>query len=422
MPKMSIRALVSLTVFLHVFAGISRANPVLFWNNEVINTTRLSRNPAPIAGVHLATFHVAIYDVVNSFEHRYEPWLVEERAPPGADQNAAIAAAARAVLLHIWGDEVNPKNFHNAYAKALADIPEGEARDLGIAWGKQVAGKIIDKRSRAGMGLPLEISYSSMEVGKWRETPLGFRPPVAPRLGEVEPFALESTSQFRAPPHPPIHSRQYADELAFVNRVGIRDGSDRSEYQTLSTPFWSDDLGTSTPPGHWNVIFHDILKDLGRDDDVSETAHNFALINLAGADAGMTAWETKYHYNIWRPETALREMETDVNPHHVQNREFIPNMESPAFPSYTSGHSCYTAAMTRMIEHCIGRNEITFTAISDGLPGVVRTYTSLSDARWEVGMSRVWGGIHTMSDNIEGQKAGIAVSDWIYENALRPLD
>ncbi len=410
-----------LVISFFVSAWTAHANPVIYWNNEVINTTRLSRNPAPVAGVHLATFNVAVYDVVNSFDKRYEPWLVKDRAPKGASLDAAVAACANAVLLKIWGNEVNPRNFKNAYDKALADIPDGKAKKAGIAWGKKVAKLILDERSDSGMDLPLEGNYSSNEIGKWRETPLGFRPPVAPRLGDVEPFALKSTSQFRAPPHPPLNSMQYADELEFVNRVGIRDGADRTEYQTLSTPFWSDDLGTTTPPGHWNVILQGILETLGWDDDVAKTAHIFALLNVAGADAGMTAWETKYHYNIWRPENAIREMEKSINPHAKPNPDFIPNMESPAFPTYTSGHSCYTAAMTRMIEHCIGRNEVEFTAISDGLPGVVRKYTSLSDARWEVGMSRVWGGIHTMSDNIEGQKAGIAVADWIFENALRPL-
>jgi len=402
------------------FAPAQASNPVLYWNNEAINTTRLSRNPAPVAGVHLATFNVAVYDVVNSFDQKHEAWLVDDRAPKGTSRDAAIAAAAHTVLMAIWGNEVNPRNIKNAYDQALSEVPNGDAKNKVIAWGKNVAEQILKRRSGSGMNLPLEGTYSSVEIGKWRETPLGFRPPVAPRLGEVEPFALKSSSQFRAPLHPPLNSMQYAEELKFVSRVGVRDGADRTEYQTLSTPFWSDDLGTSTPPGHWNVILTGILKDLGIDQDVSETAHIFALLNMAGADAGITAWETKYHYNIWRPETAIREMEKSLNPHHEQNTDFIPNMESPAFPTYTSGHSCYTAAMTRMIEHCIGRNEVNFTAISDGLPGVVRTYTSLSDARWEVGMSRVWGGIHTMSDNIEGQKAGIAVADWIYENALRP--
>src|SRR5690606_40931738 len=103
------------------------------------------------------------------------------------------------------------------------------------------------------------------------------------------------------------------------------------------------------------------------------------------------------------------------------NPEFIPNMASPASPSYTSGHSTYTAAMSHMLSLCIGTDDIEFTATSDGLPGVIRSYKKLSDARREVGMSRVWGGIHVMSDNLEGQKAGIQVADYIFAHALQPL-
>src|SRR5690606_35302213 len=139
----------------------------------------------------------------------------------------------------------------------------------------------------------------------------------------------------------------------------------------------------------------------------------FALLNVAGADAGITCWETKYHYRTWRPETAIREADA--------NADFIPNMASPAFPSYTSGHSTYSAAMSRMLELFLGTDEVEFTTTSDGLPGAVRTFQRLSDAREEVGMSRVWGGIHVMSDNLEGQRAGIKIADWVFEQALLPI-
>ena len=112
----------------------------------------------------------------------------------------------------------------------------------------------------------------------------------------------------------------------------------------------------------------------------------------------------------------------ELNPWAVPNPDFIPNMASPAFPSYTSGHSTYTAAMTRLLELYFGTDDIEFEATSDGLPGALRTYTSLSQARDEVGMSRIWGGIHVMSDNLEGQKAGIRVADWVFEHALLPRE
>jgi hypothetical protein len=77
--------------------------------------------------------------------------------------------------------------------------------------------------------------------------------------------------------------------------------------------------------------------------------------------------------------------------------------------------------MSRTIELFFGTDDIEFTATSDGLPGAIRPFKKISDARREVGMSRVWGGIHVMSDNLEGQKAGLKVADFIFDHALLPV-
>ena len=398
--------------------SLSGGNAVLDWNETVVNATRLSRNPPPIAALHFATFHLAIFDTVNSFDRKYQGWLVNDPAPAGANREAAIAGAAHLVLTELWGRAANPYNFKTAYDRALTAVPDGPTKTDGLAWGRHVAGLILEERAKHPLPAP-DRSYSSQEPGKWRETPPGFRPPVTPRLNEVKPFALESSSQFRAPPPPPLDSKEYAEELAFVNRVGARDNAERTEYQTLSTPFWSDDLGSATSPGHWNVIARDLA--IRRNLSLEECARLFALLNIAGADAGITCWETKYYYSVWRPETALRETDPATNPHVKVNPDFIPNMSSPAFPSYTSGHSTYTAAMAHMIELFLGTDEIEFTVTSDGLPGAVRNFQRLSDAAREVGMSRIWGGIHTMSDNLDGQKAGIKAADWVWAHALQPL-
>lgn len=414
------RSILTTLILLATFGlGSLTANPVLYWNEQAINATRLSRNPPPVAALHFASLYVAMFDTFNSFERSHRSWLIEEAAPEGADQHAAVHSAAYTVLATLWADSANPRVLDTAYEEALNTIPDGAAKDAGLAWGREVAKRIMEERAKVALQ-PGNRDYTSRAPYKWRETPPGFRPPVTPRLGEVDPFVLESSSQFRAPPPLPLDSEEYAKELEFVNRVGPRDGAERDEYQTLSTPFWADDLGSATPPGHWNDIAADICERLGLDD--FETAHLFAMVNLAGADAGITCWETKYHYSTWRPETAIREITDEDNPQAEKNPEFIPNMPSPAFPSYTSGHSTYTAAMSHMLSLCIGTDEIEFSVTSDGLPGVIRTYQRLSDARREVGMSRVWGGIHVMSDNIEGQKAGIAVAEYIFEHALQPKE
>ena len=168
------------------------------------------------------------------------------------------------------------------------------------------------KRANSGYNKPVPGKYSSTEVGKWRETPAAFRPPTLPFWGKVTPFVLTTQSQFRAPPPYTVDSKEYAAELSYVNKVGARDGADRTDYQTMTTPFWSDDLGTATPPGHWNIIAEGIAR--SKNLSVPETARLFALLNIAEADTAIAIWETKFFYNTWRPETAIRELDPKVNP------------------------------------------------------------------------------------------------------------
>ncbi|AOS44749.1 PAP2 superfamily protein [Lacunisphaera limnophila] len=417
LPRLVVLAFLALPCY--CLPALAADNAVLVWNEQVLNATRLGRNPPPIASLHLATYHAAIYDAVNGIVRTHQPWRVSEPAPAGVNIDAAIAGAAHTVLHALWGQSSNPRNFDIALEKALAEIPDGPAETEGVAYGRKVAAAVLAIRAQSGWNKLPEGSFSSNEPGIWRETPPGFRPPVTPQVATTTPYVMKAPDQFRAPPPQRIDSKEYAEEIAFVNKVGPRDNAERTEYQTLSTPFWMDDLGSSTPAGHWNTI----AQDLSRRNklDTVTCARLFALLNFACADAGISCWDSKYFYRTWRPESAIREEDRKFNPLVVHNPDFIPNMAAPAHPDYTSGHSTFTGAGTRLLERWFGTDEIEFTTTSDGLPGAVRTFKNLSDARREVGMSRVYGGIHTMSANIEGQKAGISIADYVFENALQPV-
>ena len=394
-------------------------NAVLYWNQQALDATRLARNPPPISSFFFATYHAAIFDSVNGITRKYQGWLVNEPAPAGADLDAAIAGAAHTTMVALWSASSNPHNLQLAYEKALALIPDGPAKTAGIAWGEHVAKLVLAKIAESGYNKPIPGKYSSDEPGKWRETPPGFRPVTLPFWGHVTPFVMTSPDQFRSPPPPALGSKEYAEEAAFVAKVGARDGAERSEYETLSAAFWSDDLGTATPPGHWNIIAQDLAR--RNNLPVPDAARLFALLNMVEADACISCWDTKFFYRTWRPETAIRQLTPELNPYATVQPDFIPLLVTPSFPSYTSGHSTFSAGASRLLERFFGTDDIEFTVTSDGLPGAVRTFKKLSDARNEIGMSRVWAGIHFMADNLEGQKAGIKIADWAFDHALRPL-
>lgn len=407
-----------LAVCLSVASSAAAGNAVLDWNEQALNATRLARQPPPVIALHLGTFHGAIADTVNGIAGQWQPWLVTEKAPRGSDLDAAIAATAYTILNAIWGQAANPRNFELAYEKALAAIPEGHPKTDGIAWGKRVAQLVLAERAKSGFGTPVKYSAGT-KPGEWRETAPEFRPAATPQLGRTKPFVLASPEQFRGPPPPSAESKEYADDLNKVAKLGARDNAERTDDQNLTVPFWSDALGTSGPAGHWNMIAQGLAREKNLPE--VETARLFALLNFAAVDAFISAWDTKFFYNTARPETALRELDAKTNPYIQQRADWIPNMASLPFPSYPSAHMTFTAAATRVIALYFGTDDIAFSTTSDGLPGAVRSYKKLSAAADEVGMSRIYGGIHTMFDVTAGKDVGVKIGDWIYAHALQPL-
>jgi hypothetical protein len=329
---------------------------------------------------------------------------------------AAAAGAAHLVLRTLLGSATDPRAFDLALERALGALPSGEGRDHGLAYGRAAAERVLAERAKTGWSEPAAGSFSSKEPGKWRETPPDFRPAAFPQFVNVTPFVLQSASQFRSPPPPAVDSRQHAEELAEVARVGAREGAHRTDDQTLTSTFWSGGPGTVSPAGQWNLIAQTLARQASL--SLGESARLFALLNFATADAAIACWDTKYHYRTWRPETAIRELTPAVNRHHRPKPDFLPAMITPPHPDYVAGHSSYAGAAARLLARVFGTDAVPFDASSEGVPGVVRHFTKLSDASREVSMSRVFGGIHTRSASFGGEELGRNVADWVFEHAL----
>lgn len=229
---------------------------------------------------------------------------------------------------------------------------------------------------------------------------------------------------FRAQAPPRINTRVFADSYQEVASLGSINSTTRTADQTEIAFFWEDGSGTVTPPGHWQVI----AQDLSRKFSLSriENARLFALLSIAQADAAISAWDSKYTYNYFRPITGIRERcfaRTDL----AMDPEWTPLIPTPPFPSYTSGHSTFSGASARILELYFGTDDIPFSGASpdpqkwpDVLPGVTRAWSSLSEAAEEAGQSRIYGGIHWQFDNTEGLKSGRAIADQTFDIQLRP--
>lgn len=260
----------------------------------------------------------------------------------------------------------------------------------------------------------------SAEPGKWRRTEPAFRPPDLPQWGRVIPFALTNVAAFRLPLPPRLGSDEYAAAVEEVRRLGARNGAARSAEQEEIAHFWSDFSYTETPPGHWNQIARTVANE--KKLSLSETARLFALLNMAMADAGIVAWESKYFYNCWRPSTAIQKAEFDGNERPAANAKWESYLQSPPFPEYPSGHSAFSGAAAEVLARFFGTDSIEFTVTSDSMQGVTRKFTSFSAAADEIGRSRIYGGIHFAFSDSAGQVAGRAVGQFIVDNVSRKAD
>jgi PAP2 superfamily len=264
-------------------------------------------------------------------------------------------------------------------------------------------------------------SYQPSKVpGQWRPTLPNFRTAFLPDWGNVAPFTLSNSAQFRPAPPPNLKSRRYARELKQVQKLGAIDSPTRKPEQTAIAQFWSGIGG----PVYWNFVAEQIADRQGS--SLAENARLFALLNLAEADAGITAWNTKYTYSRWRPVNAIQLAQTDGNPATQSDRHWLPLLDTPSHPDYLSAHSIFSNAaavvLTDFASHTSVKplgDQIPFATTSGSLPGIKRTYRSFTAAAQEAGISRIYGGIHTMTANRTGLQVGKALGRYILNHFLQ---
>jgi hypothetical protein len=445
---------------------------VLRWNSIAIDASGLDHTPVKAgesrvfgeqlgpgrAARAMAIVHIAMFEALNAITGTFESYTGLFRASKKTSGKAAVAQAGHDSLVAMFPSQ--KASFDALLAEDLADLPNNSATRNGIALGKTAAFSILARRSLDGSQIrePLvntEFACSD-QAGKWRQDPISLIPlALGARWGEVTPFVLQSGSQFRTPPPPAMNSAAYATAYNEVKRLGgdgITTPTERTAEQTEIGIYWGYD-GTPSlcaPPRLYNQIAVLIADQFDSND--LETARLLALINTAMADAGIASWESKYFYQVWRPITGIRESDAgtgptgdgDGNSGTVGDTTFMPlgapasNLTgpnfTPPFPAYPSGHATFGGAIFQILRRFIGRDNVTFTFVSDEFNGITkdrggntrplkpRTFTSFSQAEEENGQSRIYLGIHWSYDKTEGIAQGRKIADFVFDHAFKPAN
>jgi hypothetical protein len=378
---------------------------VIDWNKELLHIVQTpGAQPATIHPTRsYAILHAAIYDAVVSITQDASPYLFSVPASRSARADAAAAQAGHDTLVALY-----PKwkaALDQQLANELATIPNGAGKQQGIQVGQAVAARLLAMRATDGSAVKPPPFVAGNKPGDYRPTPPNFAAPVFTTWGNVTPFVLNNAAQFRPGPPPALTSQVYAQAINEVESLGQNTSTTRTPDQTVIGKFWGGPIWNT-----WNEIAENAA--LAHHTNLETTARLFAVLNLSFADSTIAFYDAKYHYQLWRPVTAIRLANTTGNPAIVGNPNWTPLVVTAPDPSYPSAHAVISGAGAAVLAAFFG-NQDQVRLTSDVLPGVVRTFASYNDVATEAGLSRIYAGQHTRIDIDVGSELGHNVAQFV---------
>jgi hypothetical protein len=417
---------------------------VLKWNRIAMST--LLQPPLgtlpPAAGgapsaaqIHLGMTQGAVYDAVNAIEPKhYRPYLLKRRFAATASEQAAVATAAYEVLSSIVQGIPQGIAFPNrqalldalsaAYNDSLDEIDDSPSRAQGIAAGHAAAEAMIAAREGDGRYGPSQ--WRGAPNGDLNQIPVGQWSPVLPNgtialdptpwVGGVKPFLIESPSQFRTAGPNALTSAAYTSDYNEVKTLGgdgVVTSTARTPEQTRVALFWT---GAGGP--FWSVVARDLID--AHDLNLAASARLLAMINLAAADASINCWNDKYYWDFWRPWNAIHRAAEDGNPATVPEAGWTPLRSAP-YPEHPSGHMCLDGGHVGAMELFFGTDDIAFDVTSFVITDHPNHYERFSQTLDEIEDARVWSGLHFRTADVQGERLGLNIANYMAANYFQPV-
>jgi membrane-associated phospholipid phosphatase len=382
---------------------------VVAWNQQLLQIV-LTPGAQP-ATVHptrsFAILHAAIYDSVVSITKDSTGYLFSVGASRGARVDAAAVESGHDTLVALYPNLSSKLKISvdQLLAGELAAIPDGAAKQQGIEVGREVAAQLLADRANDGSSATPPPFVAGNQPGDFRPVPPTFTAPVFTGWANVSPFVLESANQFRPEPQAAVSSAAYANALNEVKSLGQNTSTSRTADETVAARFWAGPIWNT-----WNEIADNAV--LAHHTNLETTARVFAVLNLTFADGVIAFYDAKYHYQIWRPVTAIRAGDTIGNPAITGDPTWTPLATTPADPSYPGAHSVISAAGASVLSSFFGQDDH-IQVTSDVMKGTVRTFDSYQAVATEAGLSRIFAGVHTRLDHEAGLKLGRAVAQFV---------
>jgi hypothetical protein len=395
-------------------ATTAKADTVTFWNVTATNAIRTAAlGPlTPVLGSRvMAMMHVAMADAVTSIHPEHKPYAVRLKGHGNADPIAAASSAAWGVLVRAFPNQKS--SLDAALAESLAEVPDGQRKNEGIAVGEEVAGHIVALRSNDGSDVRMTY-VPPVGLGYWQPDPrTGASPFLSWRF--VTPWTMQRADQFRPGPPPSIYAAQFAQELAEVKEIGGITSSIRTAEQTNIAWF-----ATDNPVFQYNRLARLVATAAPR--SLEANARAFAIFAMVLADEFISGFDAKFEYSFWRPWTAIQNAIAIGRP-ELQDSSWLSLIPTPAHPEYTANHAIQSAAIVTVLKYFYGADvpPVTLTCEAASCPtGFTVTSGHLDDFMTLFGLARIYGGIHYRNSIIVGWEQGVQIAQNAIENLYQP--
>lgn len=386
---------------------------VLYWNEIAYEAFGgASYQHSLMASRINAMVQLAVHDALNGIEEKYSRYAFTGK-DSDADPVAAMASAAYTVLV---SELPGKKSFlDSALANTLKNVNEGEAKTKGLALGKGAALAVLAKRANDGATADPVAPVAPSEVpGVYQPVP-PFNFQFAPFWQDIELFSLVKKDQFRSAPQPALNSVEYTAAFNEVKEFGKLNSSVRTADQTAFAKFWYE-----FSEAGWNRVARVAIAN--KKLNMLDAARLLALVDMAIADAYIAGWDSKIHYNFWRPYTAIRKADTDGNNNTAMDATWEPSEPTPPIHDYPSTHSALGNAAATVLAEVLGdNNPFTMSSPTAFPAGTVRSFNSFSQAAKENAESRIMAGIHFRFSCDAGLKLGSDIGLWTVNNHLKAL-
>jgi hypothetical protein len=399
-------------------SAVAKADAVLDWNVIAVNMA-VANGQNPFAQARYAAIvQLAVFESVNAITGDYHPYLGTIVAPRGACPEAAAIQAAYRVLSTYF--PLSASTLDAERANSLASIPDGQAKTDGIATGEAAALAMIALRANDGSSPPQFKIPGPPVPGEWQATPScpimnGVAVGIAFQWQNITPFGISSVREYLLDPPPVLTSREYAKTYNEVMTVGSIDSKERPQDRANVALFYA----AASPTQVFNQAVQQVAQE--RWHSLTENARALALMNMATNDSLVAAFFNKYHYNFWRPETAIHAGDTDDNPKTDPDSSWAPFVTTPCFPSYPSNHGSAANSAAAILRRIYGEGGHFMTLSNPTVPDIVLQYTTFKQITDDISDARVYGGIHFRTDQVAGERLGDAIGRAVYQNNLRRM-